>query len=268
MIYSVSEKGGIHLEDLYNNPKYYEIAFSFRDIKHEVDVFEECFRRYSKISVRRVLELGCGPGPHLEELARRGYEYVGLDVNETMLDYAKKKAEALGITATFVRTDMRFFLFEKPVDFAYVMLGSLYAETTDDLLSHFASVAQVLSPGGLYLLDWCINFGWGDVTTREQSWTEEKEGVKVDVRFVNEGVMDRAAQIRREMALVDVDDNGKKMHLETHEIKRAIFPQEFLLLVEKSGKFEFIGWWNNWNLDEPVEKAKEISRPITIIRRL
>jgi len=33
--------------DLYDNPKYYEIAFSFRDIKAEVDVFEKCFKRFS-----------------------------------------------------------------------------------------------------------------------------------------------------------------------------------------------------------------------------
>ncbi len=31
---------------LYDYPRYYEIAFSFRDIKQEIDFFEECFRRY------------------------------------------------------------------------------------------------------------------------------------------------------------------------------------------------------------------------------
>lgn len=38
--------------NLYDYPEYYEIAFSYRDIKKEVDVFEECFRRFSKIQVR------------------------------------------------------------------------------------------------------------------------------------------------------------------------------------------------------------------------
>jgi hypothetical protein len=50
-------------------------------------------------------------------------------------------------------------------------------------------------------------------------------------------------------------------------VVRTIFPQEFLLLVEKSRQFEFIGWWNLWNLEEPVEKAEHIDRPITVIRR-
>ena len=47
--------------DLYDNPKYYLIAFSYRDIPKEVDVFEECIRRFAKTPVERMLELCCGP---------------------------------------------------------------------------------------------------------------------------------------------------------------------------------------------------------------
>lgn len=254
--------------DVYDNPRYYELAFSFRDIGREVDLFEECFRRYSKIPVRRVLDLSCGPGPHLEELARRGYEYVGLDLNGAMLAYAQQKAEALGIEATFIHADMRSFALGKPVDFAFTLLGSLYAKTSAELLSHFAAVADALNPGGLYLLDGCINFRWDDPSGEDERWTIEKEGVKVTARFVRDEVVDRAAQICRYRLLMDVDDRGRELHLETGEVTRMIFPQEFLLLVERSGRFEFVGWWNNWDLEEPLEGAGCISRPIAVIRRL
>lgn len=233
-----------------------------------MDLFEQCFRRYSEIPVRRVLDIGCGLAPHLEELTQRGYEYVGLDINKVMLDYAHEKAKALDIAATFILADMRHFSSEKPVDFAFVMLGSLYAKTTEDILSHFTAVARALNPGGLYLLDWCIHFQWGDTPTGEQSWTIEKNGVKIDVKFVREDIIDRAAQICRDKLLVDVNDHGKILRLESVEVTRTIFPQEFLLLVEKSRGFEFIGWWNNWDLNEPIEKAEHIDRPITLIRRL
>jgi len=255
------------VNDLYSNPKYYEIAFSFRDIKREVSVFEECFRRYSKIPVGRVLDIGCGPSPHLEELTQRGYEYVGLDRNKTALDYAQKKAKAFNAPVTLVQADMRHFQLEKPVDFAFTMLGSLSVETTDDVLSHFAALAQVLNSGGLYFLVWCINFQW-DAPSGGDQWTIEKEGVKIDVKFVKESTIDRAAQLCRQKLLAGVNDHGKVLHLETVEVKRIIFPREFLLLVRKSKAFEFIGWWNNWNLDEPIEKAEHIDRPITLIRRL
>ena len=65
----------------------------------------------------------------------------------------------------------------------------------------------------------------------------------------------------------NIDDEGKMLELETIDVVRTIFPQEFLLLVEKSKNFEFVGWWNNWNLGEPIEKAVRITRPITLLRR-
>ena len=57
---------------LYDEPKYYEIAFSFRDIGQEVDVLEASMRQFSGIPVQSVLELGCGNSPHAAELVGRG----------------------------------------------------------------------------------------------------------------------------------------------------------------------------------------------------
>jgi SAM-dependent methyltransferase len=246
---------------------YYEIAFSFRDIKREVDVFEECIRQYSKISVRRVLELGCGAAPHLNELTRRGYQYVGLDINEKMLAYARNRAQAPTTSASFLQGDMRHFSLKEPVDFAYVMLGSLYAETTHDIDSHLESTSRAIKSGGLYFLDWCINFNWDGQVPREQKWTIEQQGARVDCRFISE-VAERATQTCRNRLVAEVHDHGKTLHLESTEKTRTVFPQEFLMLIEKRRAFEFVGWWNNWNLAEPIEKATHIERPITLIRRI
>ena len=40
----------------------------------------------------RVLDVGCGPGRHSHELARRGHEVVGLDVSETFIAFARRDA--------------------------------------------------------------------------------------------------------------------------------------------------------------------------------
>ena len=255
--------------DFYSHPRYYEIAFSFLDIPREVDLFETCFQRYSKIPVRRVLELACGPGPHMVELGRRGYEYVGLDINPTMLEDARKKAEDLGLPATLVLGDMCHFSLEAPVDFVYVMLGSLFVTSTDNLLEHLEAVARALRPGGLYLLDACIHFAWDQAFIGEEdTWTIEQDGVRVTVSFKRAGPLDRAGQISHDLMIADVHDGDRHLRLVSKERTRLIFPQEFLLLLEKSGAFELVGWWNRWNLDEPIDQAHEINRPITLIRRL
>jgi hypothetical protein len=51
-------------------------------------------------------------------------------------------------------------------------------------------------------------------------------------------------------------------------MRRAIFPQEFMLAATKLHNFEFVGWWNDWNLQQPLGEGRgEIVRPITVLRR-
>jgi SAM-dependent methyltransferase len=167
--------------EVYQHPKYYEIAFSWRDVGAEVDVFEDVIRQYSRIPVARMLEVGCGPAPHLAELTQRGYTYVGLDVSRAMLAYAHDRAQALQASATFVEADMRHFRLTEPVDFAFVLLGSLFVQSTVDLTVHFEAMSQALKPGGLYFLDWCINFATN--AGRQETWTLEQDGITVTTTY-------------------------------------------------------------------------------------
>ena len=120
--------------------------------------YEELFKRYSNIPVKYVLEIACGNCPHMLELSRRGYKYAGLDLNEAMLNYSRDRAQKSGIDAELIRADMIDFKIDKQVDFAYIMLGSLSVKSNTELESHFSAVAGAVKTGGLYLLDWCIQF--------------------------------------------------------------------------------------------------------------
>lgn len=253
--------------DLYDNPKYYEIAFSFRNIPAEVDLFEECFKRFSEVPVKSLLELGCGNCPHMEELIKRGYEYNGLDSSKAMLDYGKEKALRISARINLIQGDMIDFSLESEVDFVYVLLGSLAIKSTSELLSHFNSVGRVLKKGGLYLLDWCIQFEPPGGSEGKDSWETEREGIRAKTT-VSWKQINRVEQTFEESISLEVNDHGNKFNLVDNGIKRAMYPQEFLCLVRSFKDFEFVGWWNNWNLAQPLEHADKIGRPITLIRRV
>ena len=252
---------------MYDNPKYYEIAFSFRNILSEVDLFEECFKRFSQIPVRSVLELGCGICPHMEELIKRGYRYNGLDLNKVMLEYSRQKALKIGAEVSLFQEDMIDFSLEKMVDFVYILLGSLSLKNTADLITHFNSVARVLKKGGLYLLDWCVQFELPQQAEGGDSWVMERDGIQVKTVFSRKAI-NRAEQTFEETITLEVDNHGKKLNLIEKCLKRAIYPQEFLGFISSLKGFEFVGWWNNWNLSQPLEKTDEISRPIILVRRI
>jgi len=256
-------------QDFYSHPKYYDIAFNFRgDCASEADFFEECMRRYSKIAVNRVLELASGTSPHLAELARRGYEYVGVDLNPAMLAYAADKAKRVGASATFLEADICRFHLDPQADFAYITLGSLYVESTEALLSHFQSVAASLRPGGLYVLHWCVEFLWDLGVNQRYEWTAQQDGITVSVvSSVRDKLVDRVEQICEHRLAADVDDNGKQLHLESVGRMRVMFPQEFRLLVDTRTEFEFIGWWDG-DFSKPIPPTNRPDWPMTVLRRL
>jgi SAM-dependent methyltransferase len=253
------------MNDVYRNPKYYDIAFSFRDIEREVDVFERIIKKYSHIPVSRVLELGCGPAPYLEELTHREYDYTGLDLSSAMLEYAQSKADAIDAPSKFLLADMTNFELDEEVDFAFVLLGSLHARNSLELASHFDCVSRSLKFGGLYFLDWCISFTPGMESI--ESWEMIQGQVKVKATS-HTTLIDPVNQIVKDSLLLEVEDQGLKKEFREIDTVRQIYPQEFLLFISDRSDFEFVGWWNNWDVKQPLDQTKKVSRPITVLRKV
>ena len=255
------------MAELYDSPKYYEIAFAWRDIKAEVDLFEKAIEEYGAIPVKNVLEICSGNSPHMVELVRRGYRYTGLDLSRAMLDYSIAKAKAEAVRGDFVCADMVDFELKKKYEFAYIMLGSFFATSTREVFSHFESVARVLKKGGLYLLDWCVQFEPPWETKGSSNWEMEQEGIMVHTTVTWEPIK-LARQTFKETIVLDVNDKGREIKVTGTNVHRAIYPQEFRRMIDYSDDFEFVGWWNNWDLDKPLDFAYKISRPIILIRRI
>lgn len=250
---------------LYENPKYYEIAFSFRNIAAEVETMLECSRRYSTLSPKRFFEIGCGNSPHMEELIARGFEYTGIDLSADMLEYSRQRASKAKITPELIQANMTEFSIGRKVDFAFVMLGSIYASSTRELASHFDSVSHALNPGGLYLLDWCIQFD--PLAEHSESFETMFEGIRVVTHYTTRP-LNRIEQTYEEHIVLDITEEGRTRTVETRDLKRGLYPQEFLSLIAGRKDFEFVGWWNNWNLSRPLQGTEKIERPITLIRRI
>jgi SAM-dependent methyltransferase len=242
--------------ETYKHPLYYEIAHSFFDVRKQVDTFETLIRKFSKIKVRRFLDIACGPSLQLREIAKRGYEGVGLDLAPEMLRYLSRKAKEEGLRIETVQADMSNFRVKKKVDFAFIMMGSLVFESNEKFMDHLDSVACSLKRGGLYfiqnkMVDW--------TGTVEQSWTEEREGITVKTTFSMHW-KDILNQVYTERLKFEVNDHGQTERFVSQEDLKFTFPQEFKALVKLNSKFEFLGWWegneSTWFLDKPLEKSK------------
>ena len=66
-------------------------GFSSADYATVRNIFLSAIKKYSKIPVTDILDLGCGTGALTAELADKGYNVIGVDYDETMLTEAAKK---------------------------------------------------------------------------------------------------------------------------------------------------------------------------------
>lgn len=135
-----------HLGDAY-------LRYSFtKGTRQEVDFVVD---RLALGPGARVLDVGCGPGRHAHELARRGVVVHGIDISETFVELARRDAPE---GATFERLDARSLIdeprlaggFDAVICLCQGAFGLMTAGGDDQTV--LAGMAAALRPGGHLVL--------------------------------------------------------------------------------------------------------------------
>jgi SAM-dependent methyltransferase len=92
--------------------------------------------------VRRVLDVGCGPGTNTAHFAHA--EYVGVDINTRYVEAARRR-----FGREFVAADVRTWEVPEHLKFDFVLLNSfLHHVDASDARAILAAAARALAPGG------------------------------------------------------------------------------------------------------------------------
>jgi D-alanine-D-alanine ligase len=104
----------------------------------------------------RVLDLCCGQGRHVLELARRGFRHVtGIDRSRYLIRLARKRAKALNLSVQFHEGDARRFRVGDSVFDCVALLGNSfgYFEREEEDLSVLEAVKRALRSNGTLVMD-------------------------------------------------------------------------------------------------------------------
>jgi 2-polyprenyl-3-methyl-5-hydroxy-6-metoxy-1,4-benzoquinol methylase len=99
----------------------------------------------------KVLDLGCGTGRLTVELAERGYNVYGADINLDVIGIAKDKANNRNVSAHFAIAQAEFLPFNSGV--FDICVADSVLEHVADWKKTLAEVARVLKPGGIAYFD-------------------------------------------------------------------------------------------------------------------
>ncbi len=242
----------------YNLPKYYDMAFD-RDFDSDIEFFERCFREYSEVEVHRILEAACGTGMFMENLPRYGYQAVGYDLSDAMVEYSKLRLQKVGLNtkqADAVLGNMKNKLFDEKFDAALVCINSLgYLTKENDIISHFEVMARNVKKGGLYIVEIsCMCNDLANEKRADERWLIEKEGIKLELSW-NPCSYDVPNRIRHVEFQMLINDHGNMMEVkEDHELRLWLY-DEFKQFLSHGG-FEIMAIYNqkyeNIPLDAPI----------------
>jgi SAM-dependent methyltransferase len=149
---------------LYNEPELYDLLFpnaegSARvqdtERRERIIASEKFYLEEAKAAKGGpVLELACGSGRLTIPIAQSGVEIVGADSSLSMLEAARAKAAAAGVTVKFFAADMRDF--SLPTRYSLIILAGNSLQhllTAEDLKQCLASSRRHLAPGGRLVFD-------------------------------------------------------------------------------------------------------------------
>lgn len=103
-------------------------------------------------NVKTVVDLTCGTGSQVFWLTNRGYQVVGLDINETMLNIAKEKAWKQHLDIKLLQGDMRESQIGK-FDAAITIFNAIGHLTKKDFEVAIRNISSNLNSNGLYIFD-------------------------------------------------------------------------------------------------------------------
>lgn len=102
----------------------------------------------------KILDCPCGHGRHSIELARRGYDVTGQDLNGFFLEEAERAATQAGVSVRWTEGDMRELPFDNEFDIVLNLFTAFgYLEDDNENQKVLNAVAKTLKSGGKFVLD-------------------------------------------------------------------------------------------------------------------
>ena len=203
-----------------------------------------------------VLDLGCGTGSMTEELAGRGYDMIGVDNSEDMLEIAMEKRQESGHDILYLLQDMKEFELYGTVRAVVSVCDSVnYVTEKEELEQVFRLVNNYLDPGGIFVFDFNTEYKYREVLG-DRTIAENRE----DSSFIWDNYYYEEEHMNEyELTLFIQEADQKELYhkyQETH-FQRTYTLEEIRELLEKSG-LRFVAAYEDYTKEAPGKGSERI----------
>ena len=203
-----------------------------------------------------VLDLGCGTGSMTEMLASSGYDMIGVDNAEEMLEIAMEKKVESGHDILYLLQDMREFELYGTVRAVISACDSVnYITDDEDLTEVFRLVNNYLDPEGLFVFDFNTEYKYRELLG-EQTIAEDRE----ECSFIWDNYYDEDERINEyELTLFVRDEEQPQLYRKYQEehFQRAYTLEQIRHMLTEAG-LEYVPAYDDYTKESPHDRSERI----------
>ncbi len=214
------------------------------------DFFEKCFDKHLPARPELVLDLACGTGSMTFELAKRGYDMIGVDGSYDMLGVAYDRKYDLDLPndILFLLQDMREFELYGTVGAITCCLDSVnYLTGEGELDKCFSLAHNYLDPDGLFLFDINTPHKFKNVYGAN-TYVYEEEDCGNNSFCIWQNYYDEETRICDFSLTVFEKEEGSEAYSRRDEVQcERCYSKDEIEKALKGNGFELIGFYSDFN---------------------
>ena len=201
-----------------------------------------------------LLDLGCGTGSVTELLAKAGFDMIGIDNSEEMLEIAMEKREESGLDILYLLQDMREFELYGTVKGVVSICDSMnYILEDEDLMEVFRLVHNYLDNEGIFIFDMNTMYKYEEILA-DNTFAEDRE----ESSFIWGNYYDEEDEINQyDLALFVKEEDGRYRKYEETHLQRAYRQEDVEEMIRESG-LELLHVYDAFSKEAPTEESERI----------
>lgn len=234
--------------------RYYDDLTANIDYIKRAEYFDAIIQKFKTTKENILLDLACGTGSISEEMAKLGYDVIGVDYSEEMLGIAIEKKFDSGLPIQYLCQDMRDIDMFGTVDVTICALDSInHLNSIEDVSKVFQRVSLFAEPGGLFIFDANSIYKHRNILA-DNTFTYETD----NVYCVWENSLNRDTnEVRMNLEFFELEENGLYSRSSDSFSEKAYTIDQLDKLLIDAG-FSILARYADDSFEQPADDTQRI----------